>query len=123
MKRVRSNWGRALLVCGKCSRKLGGGFGRKGRTPLAKALRRELGVGKGRKATLGVVEVKCLGLCSKRGVTLIDTADLRRWRIVPSGTPVDALAAELSAGTPPNGPVSLEVAETVVVIETAQPPA
>ena len=38
---IRSNWERTLLVCGKCSRKVDGGFGPKGRTSLAKALRRQ----------------------------------------------------------------------------------
>lgn len=110
---VPSNWERALLVCGKCSRKVGGGFGRKGRTPLAKALRRELGVGKGRKARIGVTEVKCLGLCPKRAVTLVDTGDLGRWRLVTpgenAGEVVRAVLGE--AGGPP--------AETVLVLTEA----
>ena len=88
---ARSNWERALLVCGKCSRKLDGGFGAKGRAPLAKVLRRELGVAKGRKARVGVVEVKCLGVCPKHAVTVVDTADPGRWRLIPAG--LDAGAA------------------------------
>lgn len=87
MKRaVRSNWERALLVCGKCSRKLGGGFGPKGKTSLAKMLRREPGLGKGRRARIGVVEVKCLGICPKQAVTVVDTGDPTRWHLVPKGS-------------------------------------
>ena len=59
---VAANWGGTVLVCGKCSGKVGGGFGKDRRTPLAKALRKLLGLKKGRKAALGVVETPCLGI-------------------------------------------------------------
>ncbi len=59
--RVSSNWGSAVLICKKCTKKVDGGFGDKGRTGLAKLLKKE--IGKGRKASLGVIEVKCLGIC------------------------------------------------------------
>jgi hypothetical protein len=36
---VAANWSAAILVCGKCSKKVGGGFGPKGKTSLAKALK------------------------------------------------------------------------------------
>ena len=49
MRTVRSDWANTLLVCKKCSKKLDGGFGPKGKTSLAKALRQDLGVRKGRK--------------------------------------------------------------------------
>ena len=103
MRHVRSNWTGAVLVCGKCSRKLDGGFGRKGRTPLAKALRRALELGKGRKASLGVVETPCLKLCPKRAVAMVDTRRPGDWLIVPEGADVEELAAKLSpVGTVPD---------------------
>ena len=71
-KIVRAEWERAILVCGKCSSKIDGGFGAKGRTPLAKSLRKELGLGKGRRARMGVAEIKCLGVCPKRAVVAVD---------------------------------------------------
>ncbi len=92
---VRAHWSGAMLVCGKCSKKLDGGFGDKGRTPLAKALRREPGFGKGRKAGIGVVETKCLGICPKRGVVVVDTRAPDRWRIVAEGADVALLGDEL----------------------------
>ena len=95
MKTVRAEWSTALLVCGKCSKKLGGGFGPNGRTGLAKALRRALSLKKGRKAVLGVVEVKCLGVCPKRAVTVIDAAQPHAWMLVPAGTAIDALVGAL----------------------------
>ena len=92
---IRSNWARTVLVCGKCSKKLGGGFGAKGKTPLAKALRKHLGLKKSRKASAGIVEVKCLGVCPRGAVTMIDSARPGEWVLVPAGTDLDQVAGEL----------------------------
>ena len=96
MRHVRSHWMGAVLVCGKCSKKLDGGFGKKGKTPLAKALRRALGLGKGRKASLGVVETQCLKLCPKRAVAMIDTRRPGDWMIVPEGAHADDVISRLT---------------------------
>ncbi len=95
IRHVRSGWTGTVLVCGKCSKKVGGGFGDKGRTPLAKALRKRFGLGKGRKATGGVVETKCLGICPKRAVTVLDAATPGRWLVVPAGTPIEEVGEAL----------------------------
>lgn len=92
---VRSNWSNTVLVCSKCSKKLGGGFGPKGRTPLAKALRKHLGLRKGRKGAAGIVEVKCLGVCPRGAVTVVNGAASREWLLVPEGADLDAVAGEL----------------------------
>lgn len=92
MKRARSNWHGAVLVCGKCSRKIDGGFGPKGRSRLARLLRKCPGMGKGRKATVGVIETKCLGLCPKHAVTVVDTRRPGEWLVVERGEDVAALA-------------------------------
>lgn len=95
---IRSDWRGAILVCRKCGKKAGGGFGPKGKTSLAKALRTEIGGGKGRKAKIGVVEVGCLGVCPKHAVTMVDTRRPGEWLIVKTGTPVEEVAARLVAG-------------------------
>ncbi|MBY0519470.1 MAG: DUF1636 domain-containing protein [Sphingomonas sp.] len=92
---VKSDWSTALLVCSKCSKKLDGGFGPKGKQPLAKALRKTLGLGRFRKARLGVVEVKCLGVCPRGAVTLVDARHPDRWRLVPAGADLDALTRDI----------------------------
>ena len=92
---VRSNWSNAVLVCAKCSKKLGGGFGPKGKQPLGKALRKHLGLKKGRKAGAGVVDVKCLGVCPRGAVTVVNAAASREWLIVPEGADLDVVAGEL----------------------------
>lgn len=95
---VRSNWSSTVLVCAKCSKRLGGGFGPKGRQPLGKALRKHLGLRKGRKSAAGVVDVKCLGVCPRGAVTVINAAASREWLLVPAGADLDAVAAELGLG-------------------------
>lgn len=94
-RHLQSNWANAVLVCAKCSKKLDGGFGPKGKTPLAKALRKELGLKKGRKGAAGVVEVKCLGICPRGAVTVVNGAQARDWLIVPEGADLAALGDEL----------------------------
>jgi predicted metal-binding protein len=96
---VRSNWSNTVLVCVKCSKKLNGGFGPKGKTPLAKALRKHLGLKKGRKGAAGIVEVKCLGVCPRGAVTVVNGSATRDWLLVPRNADLDALAGELGLST------------------------
>lgn len=96
---VRANWQDAVLICKKCSKKAKGGFGPKGKWRLAKALKDHLGKPKkGRKAPVGIVEVKCLSVCPKRGITVVSASDLLNWRIVEPGTPVETVIADLGLG-------------------------
>ena len=92
---IRSNWANAVLVCSKCSKKLQGGFGPKGKAPLAKALRKYLGLKKGRKAGAGIVEVKCLGVCPRGAVTVVNGAASRDWLLVREGADMADVAREL----------------------------
>lgn len=93
--RVRSNWANAVLVCAKCSKKLDGGFGPKGKAPLGKALRKHLHLKKGRKAAAGILDVKCLGVCPRGAVTVVNGAASREWLLVPAGADLDRVAQEL----------------------------
>lgn len=92
---VRSNWHNAVLVCRKCSKKVGGGFGPGGDERLAKALRKHLALKKGRKAAAGVVEVDCLGVCPKGAVTVVNGAASREWLLVRPRADLDDLARAL----------------------------
>lgn len=93
--RIRSNWANAVLVCAKCSKKLNGGFGPKGKAPLGKALRKHLHLKKGRKAAAGILDVKCLGVCPRGAVTVVNGAASREWLLVPAGADLDTVAQEL----------------------------
>ncbi|MFC3440490.1 (2Fe-2S) ferredoxin domain-containing protein [Sphingobium rhizovicinum] len=92
---VQANWRNVALICRKCSKKLDGGFGPHGDERLAKALRRHLSLKKGRKASAGLVEVNCLGVCPKGAVTVVDGADSRQWLLVRPGADLDELATTL----------------------------
>lgn len=98
--RVRSQWSTAVLVCAKCSKKLDGGFGPKGKTHLAKALRRQAGGGRKRKDAAGIVEVKCLGVCPAGAVTVVNGARAREWLLVRRGADVAEVAAALGLTDP-----------------------
>ncbi len=93
IRMAKSRWTGVVLVCGKCSKKIDGGFGDDGRASLAKALRQR--AGKGRKATHGVIETKCLKLCPKRAVALVDAACPERWLVVDAGESIDAVAIRI----------------------------
>ncbi len=89
---VRSDWATTLFVCAKCTKRAGGGFGRRGRTPLAKALRKALTPAQ--RDQFGVIAVKCLGVCPQSAITMIDSRSPREMMIVPVGTAVaDVVAA------------------------------
>lgn len=95
MKReVRSRWSKAVLVCAKCSKKLDGGFGDSGK-PLAKALRKHLKIRSGPKGAAGVVEVKCLDVCPKGAVVVVDSARPGEWLLVRPGDDLDMVATRL----------------------------
>lgn len=66
-------WRSIAMICSKCSRKLRGGFGKKGRCDLADVLKREL-KDSGRRREVLVIEVGCLGLCPKHAVSVVSSA-------------------------------------------------
>ena len=89
---------RAVLVCGKCARKLDGeGFGRRGDTSARKALKRAAKSGAwGRK--IRVVETACLDLCPKRRQVVAAADALGRGRLLvirPGADAADVLDALL----------------------------
>jgi predicted metal-binding protein len=91
-----SRWRASVLVCAKCEKKLGNeGFGKKGQKRLSKLLRKRLGGGWGRKAKAGVVSTRCMGVCPKGAVTVVNGARPRDWLIVQAGTPVEQVEARL----------------------------
>ena len=89
-------WRDMVLVCGKCSRKLGGGFGKKGKHDLKEMLRDTLKEA-GRRRELRVVEVGCLGLCPKRAVAAVSTARPGEVLVVPQGADSASLLSALAA--------------------------
>ena len=85
-----------VAICRKCGKKLGGGFGDGGRTSLAKALKRALGLPKWKRSPIRLVETGCMKLCPKGAVAVTTSGDARLVYVVPAVTPVGEVAARLA---------------------------
>jgi predicted metal-binding protein len=85
VREISAKWDDVLLVCRKCSRKVHGGFGRKGGQRLEKALKSEL-KGRGR---YKVVSVPCLDICPKNAVCLVRAGEPGKVRLVAPGADME----------------------------------
>jgi predicted metal-binding protein len=88
-------WKTIVLVCGKCSRKLDGGFGPNGDDSLRAAVRAELKQ-TGRRRDVRIIETRCIGICPKHAVTAIDPARPNTIYVIPAGTPAGLALARLA---------------------------
>ena len=84
-----------VAICGKCGKKLGGGFGPGGKQPLGKALAKALHLPKPKLARVRLIETKCLKLCPKGAVAVIDSRNPGSILVIPAGTPVLDVAGRL----------------------------
>lgn len=92
-----------VAICRKCGKKLGGGFGPRGKQSLAKALRSDLDLGKGKRATVRLVETGCLDICPKAAVVVIRGGAPGEVLIVAARTPVAEVAQRLELHTSHSG--------------------
>ena len=90
-------WQQVALVCGKCSRKLGGGFGKKGKHDLQDVLK-DAAKAAGQRRAMRVMEVGCLGLCPKRAVSAVSSVRPDEVLVVPAGADGAAVLARLMGG-------------------------
>ncbi|KPF71491.1 hypothetical protein IP88_10750 [alpha proteobacterium AAP81b] len=100
IRHVPSAATRLIAICGKCSRKLDGGFGPDGDKPLAKALKRELALPKPKHARLRLIETRCLKLCPKGAVVVADSAAPGSLALVPARTPIAEVIADFGLSEP-----------------------
>lgn len=87
-------WRTVILVCGKCSRKLGGGFGPKQKVTLRSALKVELrdqGVGR----EVRIVETKCFGVCPRGAVVTLNASFPQRLLTISRGTAAKTALEEI----------------------------
>jgi predicted metal-binding protein len=97
-------WRELLLVCRKCGDKLDGGYGPKRKDELPDAFKQVLR-DTGRRREVRILEVGCLGVCPKNGVTVMHGARPGEMLVVPEGMDLMQLAGRL-IGTPSQAPVS-----------------
>jgi predicted metal-binding protein len=90
-------WNTVLLLCGKCARKMDGGYGPKGKDTLRSALRTELSA-KGLRRQVRIIETSCIGVCPKKAVTALNASEPTTLLTVPRKTPSDATLALLLRG-------------------------
>jgi predicted metal-binding protein len=93
--RVRPTpWKNVILLCGKCARKMDGGYGPKGKETLRTVLReafRETGY----RRDVRIIESRCMGICPKKGVTSMNASHPNRILTIPKGTAADEAMAQL----------------------------
>jgi hypothetical protein len=88
-------------VCRKCSKKLKGGFGPKRKEALRAELRQALRDGGRRRRDVRVMDMGCLGICPKRGVTALNATCPGTLHVIPAGTESQAALATLLGGVDP----------------------
>jgi predicted metal-binding protein len=81
-------WKTVILLCGKCARKMDGGFGHKGKDSLRQVLRGELAA-RGQRRDVRIIETRCIGICPKKSVTAINASSPGRILTVPKKTAAD----------------------------------
>jgi hypothetical protein len=99
-RKVSGRWQEVILICRKCSKKLDGGFGPKGRTRLNAFLREGLATGKGRKARMGLVMAPCFKLCPKAAVTVTLGSKPQILHVIPRRAEVGEITEALGLGDP-----------------------
>ena len=93
-------WNAVILVCGKCSRKLNGGYGSRGKATLRTALKEEL-KHRGYKRGVRIVETKCFGVCPKKAVVALNASAPARLLTIPRGVEVGEALTEIFATLQP----------------------
>jgi len=87
-------WKTVLLLCGKCARKLDGGYGPKGRDTLRDALRAELS-DRGLRRQIQIIETRCMSVCPKKAITALNASEPGTILFVPRKTPPNEALALL----------------------------
>lgn len=70
---IITSWKTVILLCGKCARKLDGGFGHKHKESLRSVLRTELRA-RDLRRDIRIIETRCMGICPKKAVTAINAS-------------------------------------------------
>ena len=91
-------WTTIILLCGKCARKLDGGYGPDRKATLRTALRVAL-KDAGHRRDVRIIETRCMWVCPKKAVTAVNASRPGNIFVVPAGTPT-AEALKVIVGDP-----------------------
>ena len=83
-----------MLLCGKCSKKLDGGFGPKRKETLRTVLRAALKA-TNRRREVRILETRCMGLCPKQAITALNATHPGNLLTIPEGTPIEQVLMQL----------------------------
>ncbi len=97
---AKTRWKDVVLVCRKCSKKLGGGFGPDGDKTLKKALRKYFKSTGGAEAELAVRHTGCFDVCPKNAVVAVNASNPKALLIVPAGADLFEVKARLGLRDP-----------------------
>lgn len=97
---AKTRWKDVVLVCRKCSKKLGGGFGPDGDKTLKKALRKYFKSTGGAEAELAVRHTGCFDVCPKNAVVAVNASSPKALLIVPAGADLFEVKARLGLRDP-----------------------
>jgi predicted metal-binding protein len=92
-------WKTVILLCGKCARKLDGGYGPKRKDPLRTALQAAVRES-GRRREIRIIETRCMGICPRKAVTMVNASKPGTISVVPKGTPITDVMALIPAVRP-----------------------
>ena len=91
----KTRWKDVVLVCRKCSKRLGGGFGPDGDKSLKKALRKYFKSTGGSEAELTVRHTDCFDVCPDGAVVAVNASNPKALLIVPAGADLFEVKARL----------------------------
>jgi hypothetical protein len=82
---IPTPWKTVILLCGKCARKLDGGFGHNNKRSLRAAMHTELKA-RGLRRQVRLIETRCMGVCPNKAVTALNAGFPGRVVTVPKKT-------------------------------------
>jgi hypothetical protein len=87
-------WKTIILLCGKCARKMDGGYGPKGKETLRTALR-DVFRERGQRGEVRIIETRCMGICPWKAVTALNASRPDTILTIPKGTATNEAIMQL----------------------------
>jgi predicted metal-binding protein len=87
-------WKTVILLCGKCARKMDGGYGPNGKEKLRTVLREAFRENDHRR-DVRIIETRCMGICPRKAVTALNASRPARLLTIPKGTAVNEAMTRL----------------------------